>query len=239
MVMNFHIPFFSALSRTNGIANPNRFTSMTSSLRSLYSFTFMFLSLLLTFIILNGYINIIKNWIDQKIEPEWNDFFKWNFSFFGQYVALTFLLGLLFGVSFALLIFPGFILATKYLFAPYVMIDQNFGVSNSLDRSSKLVKGVRWQLFGLIFLYTVFILAPSFFLSYKYYFNHNASLLPYIYLMSLLSPMITNISQIVLSYLYFDLTAQQVELDKQPKKTEETVPPIPLEALMHPEVLDK
>ena len=223
MYLNFHVPFFSAVTRNNSIANPSRFTSMTSSLRSLYSFAFMFLSTLVAFIILNGYIHIVKKWVEQKKEPEWKDFFTWNFSLFGQYIVLSLFIGLRVWLGLILLIIPGFLMMAKYVFAPYVLIDQNFNTTDSLDRSAKLVEGVKWQLFGLVFLYMVFIIIPTFFLSYTYYTKHNALLLPYIYLMSLLSPLVTNISQVVLSHLYFDLSAQQV------------VPPIPLEALMHPE----
>jgi len=239
LYMLYQVPFFSAVSRADRLVNPNRYTLIASSLRSLCSFAFMFLLILVAFIILNGYIHIVKKWVEQKREPEWKDFFTWNFSLLGQYIVLSLLIGLRVWLGLILLIIPGFLMIAKYVFAPYVLIDQKLNTTDSLERGANLVKDVKGQMFGLIILYVVLILAPSFFLSYKYYFNHNASLLPFIYMMNLLTILITNISQIVLSYLYFDLTAQQVELDKQPKKTEETVPPIPLEALMHPEVLDK
>jgi hypothetical protein len=235
MILNFHVPFFGTASKADRITNSSPFTPMTSSLRSLYSFAFMFLSTLVAFIILNGYIHIIKNWIDQKIEPEWNDFFTWNFSLFGQYIVLSMLIGFRAFPGFLLLIIPGIIILSKYIFAPYALIDQNYNNTDSLDRSTKLVKGVNRQVFGLIFLYMGLIISPTFFLSYTYYTRHNASLLPYVYFMAVLSPLIMNISQVVLSYLYFDLSAQQVELDKHHKETKETVPLIPLEALLHPE----
>jgi uncharacterized membrane protein len=157
---------------------------------------------------------------------------------FGRYIVLSLLIGLRVWLGLILLIIPGFVMIAKYVLAPYVLIDQKLKTTDSLERSANLVKGVKGQVFGLIVLYVVLIFGPSFYLSYTYYFSHNASLLPFINMMYLLSILITNLSQVVLSYLYFDLSAQQVELDKHPKKVKETVPPIPLEALMDPEVLE-
>jgi hypothetical protein len=234
LYMLYQVPFFSAVSRADRLVNPNRYTPLASSPRSLYSFAFMFLSILVAFIILNGYIHIVKKWVEQKREPEWKDFFTWNFSLFGQYIVLSLLIGLRVWLGLILLIIPGFMMMAKYVFAPYVLIDQKLKTTDSLEISANLVKDVKGQVFGLIVLYVVLILAPSFYLSYTYSFRHNASLLPFINMMYLLSNLITNISQVVLSCLYFDLSAQQVELDKHPKKTEETIPPIPLEALMRP-----
>lgn len=236
--MLYHIPFFSAVSRADRLVNPNRYTPLASTLRSLSSFAFMFLSILLAFIILNGYIHIVKKWVEQKKEPEWKDFFTWNFSLFGQYIVLSLLIGLWVWLGLILLIIPGFLMIAKYVFAPYVLIDQKLNTTDSLEKGANLVKDVKGQVFGLIVLYMVFIFAPSFYLSYTYSFRHNASLLPFVYMMNLLTILIMNISRVVLSHLYFDLSAQQVELDKHPKKTKEVVPPIPLEALMHPELID-
>jgi hypothetical protein len=60
LYMLYHVPFFSAVSRADRLVNPNRYTPLASSLRSLCNLSFLLLSILVAFIILNGYIHIVK-----------------------------------------------------------------------------------------------------------------------------------------------------------------------------------
>lgn len=207
--MTYHVPLFSSVSRVDGFSKLNDYASVAISLRSLYDLIYFLLSMLLSFIILAGYLKIVKKYNEQKTKPEWSDFFSWNFSLFGQYIALSVILALLYGSGFALLVIPGLILLTKYFFAFFVLIDKNPGISISLKNSHKLVTGIRGRLLCLLIPYIVFILAPSFLLAYNYYPQKNTALLPYIYMMVLLYSIITTISVVVLSYLYFDLSSQE------------------------------
>src|SRR5687768_2976209 len=64
----------------------------------------------------------------------------------GQSVVMSILIV----VGLILLIVPGIILAYRFFFAPYVLVDQNVGIFEALKRSRQLVKGKAAELGGLI-----------------------------------------------------------------------------------------
>jgi uncharacterized membrane protein len=55
-----------------------------------------------------------------------------------------------------LLIVPGIILAIKYVFYDYLIIDKELGPLEALRESSRITGGVKWQLF--IFMLLVFLI---------------------------------------------------------------------------------
>lgn len=55
-----------------------------------------------------------------------------------------------FGFATILLIVPGFIVFTMYLFAQPVAVVERLGVFGSMKRSAQLTKGHRWRVFGLL-----------------------------------------------------------------------------------------
>lgn len=46
-----------------------------------------------------------------------------------------------------LLVIPGIIWGIKYGFYPYLIVDRNLGVIDSLKKSAEITKGVKWDLF--------------------------------------------------------------------------------------------
>jgi len=74
-------------------------------------------------------------------------------TYLGSYSGLSMLMGLaLFGL-FILLIIPGVIFAVFWTFAPYILILENKGISESMSESKKLVTGRWWKVFGYNFLF--------------------------------------------------------------------------------------
>jgi hypothetical protein len=227
LYLRYNIPLLKTLSRADRIANPGRYTPLVSTLEGLYTLSFLILLVFLAFIILNGYIHIVKKWKEHKTEPDWKDFFTWNFSLFGKYIVLLLHIGLRSILGYLFFILPGIMIQTKYIFAPYLLIEQKLNLKDSLGKSSKLAKGIRWQMFGLIFLYIVIIIGPAFFLIITFNYSDSDSLQSYDLYYGLFYLLIQHFSHLVLSHLYFDLSAQQV------------TPPIPLEALTYPEEQEK
>ena len=70
---------------------------------------------------------------------------------FGLYIVMSVLIV----VGLILLIIPGLILIRRFFFAPYVMIDKNTGIKDSLNESaalSKLNTGAVWAVIGVMLL---------------------------------------------------------------------------------------
>lgn len=51
-------------------------------------------------------------------------------------------------VGFVLLIIPGIYVAVRFMFLPYVFVDQKLGWQEALKEASRLSEGRRWDLFG-------------------------------------------------------------------------------------------
>lgn len=71
---------------------------------------------------------------------------------FLPYLGATILSGLIILGGFLLLIVPGIIWSIKYMFVPYLIIDKNIGVKESLAASEKMTEGIKWRLlsFGVV-----------------------------------------------------------------------------------------
>ncbi len=68
---------------------------------------------------------------------------------FLRMVGLLVLMGLIIATGFILLIIPGIIFLYWFALAPYVLVDQDLGVIESLKKSRELVKGKFWEIIGL------------------------------------------------------------------------------------------
>lgn len=93
---------------------------------------------------------------NKSVEPK--PTFKAGLKFFWRYIGLAIMLGLIFGLSFLLLIVPFFFMLPRYILAPYYMVDRNLGVFAALRASaegSKNRKGPIWGLIGVSLLVTV------------------------------------------------------------------------------------
>lgn len=65
------------------------------------------------------------------------------FSFF----VVTILTGLILMAGFVLLVVPGIIWAIQFSMAPYLVIDKKMNPIDAMKESSKMTKGIKWQLF--------------------------------------------------------------------------------------------
>ena len=71
------------------------------------------------------------------------------------------LLGLAIGVGFLLLIVPGLVVLTLWIFVIPAIVLENRGVGESFGRSRELVRGNGWNVFGVIVLTFVLLLGVS------------------------------------------------------------------------------
>ena len=68
-------------------------------------------------------------------------------SYYLDFLGTVILYGLLVMVGFMLLIFPGFIWAIKYQYAPYLVVEKKLNPIEALKESSRITSGVKWRLF--------------------------------------------------------------------------------------------
>lgn len=102
-----------------------------------------------------GVIKISLEFIDKK-KPKLKDlyFTKSILNYFLVSVVKTIIVI----IGFILLIIPGIIFSIKLQFASYLVVDKNMGVTEALNKSWEMTKGVKWNLFLfglLIFLINV------------------------------------------------------------------------------------
>jgi hypothetical protein len=71
---------------------------------------------------------------------------------FGRLFGLSLLTGIIIGLGMMLFVVPGLILATMFAVAVPAMLAERIPVTESMSRSSRLTKGYRWQVFGLMLL---------------------------------------------------------------------------------------
>lgn len=102
-----------------------------------------------------GIIKISLEFIDKK-KPKLSDlyFTRSILNYFLVSVVKTIIVV----IGFILLIIPGIIFSIKLQFASYLVVDKNMGVTEALNKSWEMTKGVKWNLFLfglLIFLINV------------------------------------------------------------------------------------
>jgi uncharacterized membrane protein len=127
-----------------------RYLNDMSLLRNLYGMVFA----VLTTIIQMGFLKIILKIHDEQ-EAEFSDLFS-SFHLFFKYFIASILYGIVVAFGLVLLIVPGIILAIKYVFYDYLIIDKELGPLEALRESSRITGGVKWQLF--IFMLLVFLI---------------------------------------------------------------------------------
>jgi hypothetical protein len=73
-------------------------------------------------------------------------------------IGVTLLFGLCLGIGFMLLLIPGILVLMWYSLAVPASVVEHIGVSDALNRSSRLSKGSGWRIFGvyvLLFIFTI------------------------------------------------------------------------------------
>jgi uncharacterized membrane protein len=79
----------------------------------------------------------------------------------GLYIVMSLIIGL----GFVLLFIPGLFMIRRYIMAPYVMIDKNTGIQESLTKSAAISlknTGAVWGIIGVLFLIGLVNIIPYF-----------------------------------------------------------------------------
>jgi len=110
----------------------------------LLSLVFSLIKIIVGLSISIGLTRISLDFIDGK-KPKVFDVFQTksivNYFVVSVAKSLATLVGLI------LFIIPGIIIALKLQFATYLVVDKNMGISDSLNKSWEMTKGVKWNLF--------------------------------------------------------------------------------------------
>lgn len=80
-----------------------------------------------------------------------------------QLLGLYIVLGITVFVGFALFIVPGLLLMRRWMFAPYIMLEERTGISDSLAKSNSLTSknpGAIWGMIGVMFLIVLVGIVP-------------------------------------------------------------------------------
>lgn len=214
------LPILKYLSPGEIVANRIHHFTKPFIIRNLVDCIYRFIAFFLDFILLSGYIRIVKKWLKEKVKPEWKDFFTWDFRLFGKYFVLEIILVVISCIGFILLIVPGFIIVTTYLFSAYVLLDKNCEIQTAFDKSAELTKSIKWLIFGVILLFILFNY-PGVWTVYSYWMMKQSIFSPFSILISFLVTFLKHIYQFALVYLYVDLSTQQDVIDKQISNKEE------------------
>ncbi len=102
-------------------------------------------SFVLSVIIGMGLIKICLRFCDGE-KGEFSDLFS-CYPLFFKYLVGSILYGLIVAVGLILLIIPGIIWAIKFQFFDYLIVDKGLGPIDALEKSSKITRGVKWDLF--------------------------------------------------------------------------------------------
>jgi len=78
------------------------------------------------------------------------DLFAVDWSTFWRYAVATFLYSLIVAVGLLLFVIPGIILAVRYLFFSYFVVEKRARPVEALAQSSAATEGVRWDLFVFV-----------------------------------------------------------------------------------------
>jgi len=167
----------------------------------------------LQFMILVGHLRIVSKWIESKTKPIWKDYLTVDFELFGKFLAVALIFGILIFFGFLFFIIPGLIMLVLYNLAPIILIDKHGGIRRSFGRSDALVSGVMWEFLGFILLSSIIIISPIAYFLIKYFVFHISQFMyPAIFIGIFTFPASVFI-QLVIIYLYKDLSVQQDEID--------------------------
>jgi uncharacterized membrane protein len=74
----------------------------------------------------------------------------WHPQPFLKYLGMYILVALVIGIGLILLIVPGIIFALMFMFAPFIVIERELGPIDAMSESSRITRGHRWPLLGLL-----------------------------------------------------------------------------------------
>jgi len=126
--------------------------------------TFVAFIIIFTWLISAGLV-MTKSVINNQLLPI-KDLFIQSKRLILPLIGTNLLTGLIVLVGFILFIIPGIILAVRYVFTQYIVIEENLSGLAALKRSQELVKGKFWKVLGYSIFPTVVIFLISFITSF-------------------------------------------------------------------------
>lgn len=120
--------------------------SLDANRSGFLSFLFSVLMWVVNTIISMGIIVITLKFVDNK-KPKLKDIFYTKSIF--NFIIASIIRGVIGVIGFALFIIPGIIFSIKLQFAGYLIVDKGMGAVESIKKSWKMTKGVKWNLFLL------------------------------------------------------------------------------------------
>lgn len=104
-------------------------------------------------ILIYGYIEyycirIGIKWFLNQEEPQIPRDLKFDYRIFGRYLLLGLVVALIVIGGVILIIIPGIIWSLMYFFATHYFVLHHSSIKESLNMSSKITYGIKWQLFG-------------------------------------------------------------------------------------------
>jgi uncharacterized membrane protein len=93
-----------------------------------------------------GYTKLALSYERGQKLPFGELFTQWKY--YWRVLGATFLLGLIVGIGFVLLIVPGIYLALRFQFTVQLIIDKDLGIMEAMRQSTKLTEGKKMALFG-------------------------------------------------------------------------------------------
>jgi len=82
---------------------------------------------------------------------------KGGLHYFWKYIGLSLLLFICLIPLFLLLIIPGLIFSIYWSFSPYILMNENTGIWESMKKSKSIVKGKWWKVFGYVLLLGIIV----------------------------------------------------------------------------------
>lgn len=105
-------------------------------------------SMVVSVLLKMGTINLLLRAHEAPESAKFTDL--WAPQPFWTFVLAGITVGIIAVVGFILLIVPGVVWSLRYMFVPYLVMDRKLGVSEALAESSRITKGHKWQLLGLV-----------------------------------------------------------------------------------------
>jgi hypothetical protein len=106
-------------------------------------------------------IEAVRDVRDGRADLSVSETFERVLPVLNRVVLAGILLGLAIGIGFLLLIVPGLVVLTLWIFVIPAIVLENRGVGESFGRSRELVRGNGWNVFGVIVLTFVLLLGVS------------------------------------------------------------------------------
>jgi hypothetical protein len=106
-------------------------------------------------------IEAVRDVRDGRVDLSVGETFERVFPVLNRIVIAGILLGIAIGIGFLLLIVPGLIVLTLWIFVIPAIVLENRGIGEAFGRSRELVRGNGWNVFGVIVLTFVLLLGVS------------------------------------------------------------------------------